>query len=77
MVHYRRKAFGPTGPGLAAPHGLLAATRGRALRRRTTPLFTSPPRSQKAQSERFDAFDIVVVPFPMQTGSLKSAAPRW
>jgi mRNA interferase MazF len=45
-------------------HALLAATQGPALIRRSTSVPIAPPRSQKAQSERFDTFDIVVVPFP-------------
>jgi mRNA interferase MazF len=45
-------------------HVLFAVARGRALIGRSTPIPIPPPRSQKAQSERFDTFDIVVVPFP-------------
>jgi mRNA interferase MazF len=42
---------------------LLPAPRG-AVSRRTNPLPSPPPQGRREQTDRFEAFDIVVVPFP-------------
>jgi mRNA interferase MazF len=51
-------------PGDPAIHVLPQPPRGDALSRRTTPLPNPAPHGGREQKDRFDAFDIVVVPFP-------------
>jgi mRNA interferase MazF len=47
-----------------AIHVLLSVPRGDAVSRRTNILPSPLPQGRKEQKDRFDAFDIVVVPFP-------------